>query len=767
MREANWDEIFHRPSEAKAEAKREPGFLPWEDWLTFGILAVMFLSVVHSIDSANWVDDMPSLYPIGFAGLLMGYGLSRVKWNELLLHPPALLVGAALVYLQLIAIVPGGSLLDRTYELVDRMHVWWTAVTQDGISTDPLPFIVLMLPLVWLGAYVSSWAVFRWRNAWIGLVPGGVALMWNISFIPGQYSNSFIVFVFAAVLLLMRVHLSHKEAEWDRAGVTYPEFISLPVLNATFWVAVALLLFASWLPLAQRSETASERWSNFTAPLTERFTPLARVFISVNAKKPISVHNLDDALPLQGQIKLNGREAVELDVEITPEMAAFLRSQSFDEYTASGWKVNVEGEQPLAAGERPATSTQPEEQAGRQDVTINVTVKGNGDENIFTLGQPISADTETDARIAAGGDDVTGLKPDGRLHEGDTYTSTGSVAVASIEQLENAGSDYPDWVRERYLALPGSVPDRVYAKAEEVVADAQTPYEQAVAIERYLRSFPNDFNVAATPPGRDSVDYFLFDMQRGYFDYHASAMAVMLRSLGVPARVATGYAIDPLSREDPETNRYKLTERNAFAWPEVYFPGIGWVEFSPTPTQPLIRRPGFTEATPRQGGTRGLEDPANGNDDLGFAELDPSQELTPADASASAADGGGGGRSWPVMLTLIVIGGIAATAALGTRFAWEFGLAGLPRPVQLWEKTQRLARFARTPARTSDTPREFASRLRDSVPGTDGATYMASQYERARFGQKDLSEEESERLETAWSSVRNQLLRRIFRPKRQ
>jgi hypothetical protein len=244
-------------------------------------------------------------------------------------------------------------------------------------------------------------------------------------------------------------------------------------------------------------------------------------------------------------------------------------------------------------------------------------------------------------------------------------------------------------------------------------------------------------------------------------------MAVMLRSHGEPARVATASPIDPLSREDPETNRYKLTERNAFAWPEVYFPGIGWVEFSPTPTQPLIRRPGFTEATPRQGGTRGLEDPANGNDDLGVADLDPSQELTPADASASAADGGGGGRSWPVMLTLIVIGGIAATAALGTRFAWEFGLAGLPRPVQLWEKTQRLARFARTPARTSDTPREFASRLRDSVPGTDGATYMASQYERARFGQKDLSEEESERLETAWSSVRNQLLRRIFRPKRQ
>src|SRR6185503_3644084 len=104
-------------------------------------------------------------------------------------------------------------------------------------------------------------------------------------------------------------------------------------------------------------------------------------------------------------------------------------------------------------------------------------------------------------------------------------------------------------------------------KAEEVTRGMDTPYDQAAAVERYLRTFPVDYELPSTPPGRDTVDYFLFDLQRGYFDYHASAMAVMLRSLGVPARVATGYAIDPLAREG-DTNTYALTERNAFAWPE-------------------------------------------------------------------------------------------------------------------------------------------------------------------------------------------------------
>jgi transglutaminase-like putative cysteine protease len=310
------------------------------------------------------------------------------------------------------------------------------------------------------------------------------------------------------------------------------------------------------------------------------------------------------------------------------------------------------------------------------------------------------------------------------------------------------------------------VPERVHRKAREVAGNAQTPFEAAVAIERYLRSFPNDFDVESTPPGRDSVDYFLFDLQRGYFDYHASAMAVMLRSLSVPSRVATGYAIDPLAKDDPLSTQYQLTERNAFAWPEVYFPGIGWVEFSPTPSQPVIRRPGVTSLDPSAPGSRGLDDPINTEDELGFADLGDESDVTPRDdAAIDGADTGGGG-SWPVMLTLIVIGGVVATGALGARFAWEFGLAGLPRPVQLWEKTQRLARIARAGGKPSDTPREFAARLRDAVPGTEASAYMAAQFERSRFGQKELSDEETERLESAWSSVRNQLLRRIFRPRR-
>ncbi len=760
MRDANWDEIFQRrEAEARAEQDdRLSAIVPWESWLTLLITAVVFLSVVQSIDSAHWVDGMPSLYPMALAGLLAGYLLSRVHWHALVLLPVALLAGATAVYLQLMAILPGHSLYLRTDNLLDRMHIWWYAVTNNGISSDPLPFIVLTLVLMWVGTFFSSWAIFRWRNPWLGLVPGGTALMWNISFLPGQFSYAFVVFVFGAVLLLMRMHVAHKEVEWERNGVRYPEFISLSVLNATFWVTLALLGAVWVLPLANRSATASQRWRDFTSPYTERLAPLARLFVSLNAKKPIEIHNLKDALALQGAIKLSGRQAVELNVKLTPQMAAFLRAQSYDQYTSNGWKVNVDGNLPLPPG---ATTDVPQANAAgaRQQVTVNVKVEGGNNGVLFSLGQPVQSNAPSEARIGANPRDVTSLQPQGHLKNGDSYAVTGSVNIASIDQLRAAGTQYPAWVRQRYLGLPANLPDRVRTKAEQVTAGAATPYDEATAIERYLRTFPIDYSVPAAPPGQDSVDYFLFDARRGYFDYHASAMAVMLRTLGIPARVATGYAIDPAARKGT-TDTYRLTEQNAFTWPEVYFPGIGWVEFSPTPSQPLINRPGTPQ--PAAGATT----PGRAKDpiDLGALAADPGLGASfGLPTPAAAAKGAGGGPGWPAWLPLAVIGALALVLAGGGRLAWDFGMAELPEPARLWRKTQRLARWSKAGAPPTETPRAFAARLQRDVGGIAPVADLANAYERSTFGRKELSPDEGERLDAAWRAVRNRLLARILR----
>ena len=151
------------------------------------------------------------------------------------------------------------------------------------------------------------------------------------------------------------------------------------------------------------------------------------------------------------------------------------------------------------------------------------------------------------------------------------------------------------WV-EQYLQLPEGSPgrdrrvERVHRGAGYRHARQSTPYDAAKAIEGYLRGFPVAFDVPDTPPGRDTVDYFLFDSQRGYFDYHASAMVVMLRTLGIPARMGVGFVVDEgdLNREG---KAYVVRDRNTYAWPEVFFPGEGWVVFNPTQDRPADLRP--------------------------------------------------------------------------------------------------------------------------------------------------------------------------------
>ena len=127
------------------------------------------------------------------------------------------------------------------------------------------------------------------------------------------------------------------------------------------------------------------------------------------------------------------------------------------------------------------------------------------------------------------------------------------------------------------------------------------------------------------------------------------------------------------------------------------------------------------------------------------------------------AGAGGGSNGWPAFVTLAVIGAIATLTVGGSRLAWEYGMGGLSRPAQLWEKTQRLAKWGKAGGAASETPREFASRLRRDVPGADDVGYLAAAYERSRFGRKELSEDETERLDAAWVSVRNTLLRRALR----
>jgi transglutaminase-like putative cysteine protease len=178
----------------------------------------------------------------------------------------------------------------------------------------------------------------------------------------------------------------------------------------------------------------------------------------------------------------------------------------------------------------------------------------------------------------------------GALGEQEEYQAVSLNTKASENQLRQSGQDYPQWVLNRYLALPESVPARVLGLGRDLTATGATPYDRALAIESYLRSIPYSLEVPVPPTNRDLSDYFLFDLRRGYCDYYATAMVVLARAAGLPARLVTGYAPGQF---DPSSAAFTVTAADAHSWVEIYFPGYGWVEFEPTGGRsPIVRSAG-------------------------------------------------------------------------------------------------------------------------------------------------------------------------------
>ncbi len=161
-----------------------------------------------------------------------------------------------------------------------------------------------------------------------------------------------------------------------------------------------------------------------------------------------------------------------------------------------------------------------------------------------------------------------------------SYEGVSLTPANTAADLRSAPTVYPDSLRETYLQLPPLDP-RIPALAQQITAKLTTPFDKASAIAAYLRNnYAYSLDLSGTPRNADPLPYFLFTRRAGHCEYFASAMTVMLRSLGIPARYINGFL--PGEFNDVGSD-YVIRASDAHSWVEVYFPGYGWITFDPTP----------------------------------------------------------------------------------------------------------------------------------------------------------------------------------------
>ena len=206
---------------------------------------------------------------------------------------------------------------------------------------------------------------------------------------------------------------------------------------------------------------------------------------------------------------------------------------------------------------------------------------------LFAAYRPMQAIIDADVWTREDG----ALRASTVLPAGSIYTIVSARADVTAERLRDQGligdrlSRYGRQVLDRYLAVPESTSPETIALADSLAEGQSSTYDVVVAYEGWLRdNVVYDLDAPLPADGEDAVHDFLFDSERGFCEQIASALAVMLRTQGVPTRVATGYAAGV---RDRVAGVYEVRASDAHAWVEVWFPETGWQAFDPTASVPL------------------------------------------------------------------------------------------------------------------------------------------------------------------------------------
>lgn len=539
--------------------------------------------------------------------------------------------------------------LDR---LLARIFLWWRVLQAEEPARDDLVMTLIVGFVLWLVVGVSVALIRRTRVGLIAAVPT-VALNVALLYWGREDRSAIVITLSVALLLHLWLHQQTLQSRWEALRLDYsPSLIFDRVLSALA-AGVVIIALASILPNLYIRPLALWYWQ-LMSPANQRANELRQQllpeFVSStrwrsgggggNGRLPnefmlgAGPQELGNMLVMY--VRTNDTNGGEMGYEQEPP-GVYMRALTLAEYDGKGWRNPRDLQlQKLPANQRWIGG----ERSGRRQLLQSVDARVDSP-MLFAAGEPVEVSVDSEVEWLPNGELISFRSWQRR------YTVLSSVPAVGAETLRSVG----DWGvdaagsgnrlplgEQLYLQLPASVPPRVHDLAAQLTLTATTLYDKATLLESYLRQFPYDLSVPEPPITIDDVaDYFLFDLQRGYCDYYATAFIVMARSLGIPARMATGYAVGSW---DFSQMQWTITEAQAHSWPEVYFPQYGWIPFEPTAGRPMLSRVDLSQGT--------------------FGAVGAAQSTTSSE-EASRSEWNWQMALWLLPLALLLWGGISAT----------------------------------------------------------------------------------------------------------
>lgn len=563
----------------------------WWDTPTAIILVLALMTTATRLWATNWVDNLFIIQNITLFGILLGFLLGKSRFStKVSFLFFAFAYGIPIIFWQIGNTFNNSELwLEKLITYNERINLIFIQFLNNEPILDSLLFLSITSIIFWLLSVSAGFVFVRYGNAWGAVIPAGITIITIQIFDSSIQSRIWYLatYIFFSLLVISRMNFLKKQSQWTDKQITLP-----PQLHSNYFkftsIILAAIVFIAWtIPaLAKSISTIHNIWQPYRNNVYEKNERLKNIFASLNTTGIYKSIYFSDTILLGEKVPDSNEIIFTASPEkITPNIRIYWRAHSYDKYEDGEWYNTI------GKTEEYSPDVYPKEPIINNVRVINsFHVYGNVPlTTLFLPPEPLWINQKGMINLSGypdGTKDVISFSSQPFLKPGETYLVYSSLEHASIEDLRQAGKEYPIWIRENYLKLPDNLSERFITLAKTITRDKDTPYDKAAAITSFLRqniSYSN--NIISTPKNAEPIDWFLFEYKKGFCNYYATAEVLLLRSIGIPAKFSLGY-----SEGERNNNTYTVRQRNAHAWAEVFFPGIGWVIFEPTASQPQITR---------------------------------------------------------------------------------------------------------------------------------------------------------------------------------
>jgi transglutaminase-like putative cysteine protease len=731
----------------------------WWDWTSIVLLFLLLQALATRLVNTSWTPYLYLTQLFATEALAIGLSLGYSQFSR----------GAArwLSFFYMVIMLPlqWTLIMDQEISLEEQLtSVWgrlYVSVSELILRhpvDDAIFFVAVMSIAVWLISSAAGFALTRQQNYLKVVLPAAIGIL-----VIQHYDNAIAkhiwglgVFIFLAIVLLGRMHYLQNKASWQSRRVFLSAENSWDLAGSMAALATLIIIVSFMVPPSLSDiESVRKTWNRWTQPwhdFTDSLENAVSAVDSPSGGRPGEFYGTE--LQLGRGFPLS--EAVMFEVKVPDLPAAehppryYWRGRTYDFFNGDQWYITgTTREEFSPRGNGPAIPNTAE----RDPKAFSFEVGESRFSLLYGPSQPVwfsrpgsylaapasTAPVSTEA--VSGEKDIVSWNASPSLLPGEVYEVQSVVKNPNTTELREAGTTYPDWVVKKYLQIPQGFSPRITELAQELTANTDNPYDAAMAITRYLRdNIEYSATIPAVPRNRDPLEWIIFDYKKAYCVYYATSEALMLRSIGIPARVAVGFAQgSPTERSTgiegqvaTLSDSYTIRKKDAHAWPEVYFPGVGWVEFEPTSSQAALSRPAAPDPN-----AVGIIPPVT-NADSRERPLDEALDQGLQEESAAST----GNRINPaVYLTPLFVVLAALTVFLARRYNLperapvfvraSFDRAGIRVPdwIQRWENWVLLSPIARDfesinfslrllkqPAPMYSTPAERAESLSKLLP---------------------------------------------------